>query len=97
MARSISILAASLALLIGNIHGQVAMTFMYGQTNGLTGKGFGTMDGAPRDISTITKNPITRDANLFDDAMSKMSPKDLQALTSPPAKGKRRSLLQLRR
>ncbi|OAV97919.1 hypothetical protein PTTG_03145 [Puccinia triticina 1-1 BBBD Race 1] len=267
MSRSISVLAVSFALLIGNIHGQVVMTFMYGQTNGLTGKGFGTMDGAPRDISTppalldaaiikateiqngaaspcgrtilsgkldmkkaldkaedgglpdvgqnghikliahvinpkgsgpficgidtsanginfatipvtvnvpanitatakptdysleaqlpqgtrcqggadgqtcivrctngnaggpfggcmaftqmqglyndpapagsgptagfqldrITENPITRDANLFDDAVSKMSPKDLQALTPPPAKGKRRSLLQLRR
>jgi hypothetical protein len=51
MSPSISLLAISLALLVGNINGQVAMTFMYGQTNGLTGKGFGTMDGAPRDVS----------------------------------------------
>ena len=51
MSPSISLLAISLALLVGNISGQVAMTFMYGQTNGLTGKGFGTMDGAPRDVS----------------------------------------------
>lgn len=264
MSPSISLLAISLALLVGNINGQVAMTFMYGQTNGLTGKGFGTMDGAPRDVSgppalleaaiikdteiqsgtaspcgrtlmsgklemkksldraedgglpdvglnghiklvahvinpkgsgpytcgldtkangnnfatipvtvnvpanaapngkpvdysleaqipqgtkcqggadgmscivrctnalasggcmaftqmqglfndpapagsgptsgfqleRITENPVTREPNLFDDAKAKMSPKDLQALVTPPAKGKRRSLVQLRR
>ncbi|EFP87592.2 hypothetical protein PGT21_004595 [Puccinia graminis f. sp. tritici] len=65
MSRSISVLAVSLALLIGNIYGQVAITFMYGQTNGLTGKGFGTMDGAPRDITTP---PALLDTSIIKDS-----------------------------
>lgn len=58
MSPSISVLAISLALLVGSIYAQVAMTFMYGQTNGLTGKGFGTMDGAPRDVATFVLSPF---------------------------------------
>ncbi|OAV97286.1 hypothetical protein PTTG_26111 [Puccinia triticina 1-1 BBBD Race 1] len=79
----------------GPFGGCMAFTQMQGLYNDPAPAGSGPTAGFQ--LNRITKNPITRDANLFDDAMSKMSPKDLQALTSPPAKGKRRSLLQLRR
>ncbi|KAH9442109.1 hypothetical protein MJO28_014948 [Puccinia striiformis f. sp. tritici] len=65
MSRSITLFAVSLALLIANTNGQVVMTFMYGQTNGLTGKGFGAMDGAPRDITTP---PALLDAAIIKDS-----------------------------
>ncbi|KAA1066522.1 hypothetical protein PGT21_032485 [Puccinia graminis f. sp. tritici] len=60
MSRSISVLAVSLTLLIGNIYGQVAITFMYSQTNGLTCKGFGTMQGLWYDGWSPTRHHYVR-------------------------------------
>lgn len=62
-----------ITFLIGKIYGQVALTFMYGQTNGLTGKGFGTMDGAPRNISTplaLLDTAIIKDLEIQSGAAS---------------------------
>ncbi|MBW0526529.1 hypothetical protein O181_066244 [Austropuccinia psidii MF-1] len=51
-------------------------------------------------LDRITENPVTRDPDLFSDARSKLSSKDLQAGAPPPppqGKGKRRSVWRKRR
>ncbi|KAH9814092.1 hypothetical protein DFH28DRAFT_1059121 [Melampsora americana] len=75
--------------LIHTTYGHMALLAMYGETNGLTGKGFGIKDGAPRDSSARDPaqldSPFVRDFEIQDGTASACGRTLIQGKLDVPA------------